>query len=81
MNNQTMTHIDILRMLKEIQVLPTLVHKSEATRLLHLVNANESNLRQLEFEGFVHYLLQLSMFIFSRKPIDLRMRPPIESLQ
>jgi hypothetical protein len=42
---------------------------------------NNKDLKSIEFEGFVYYLLQVAMLSFGREPINLSGQPPVESIK
>mgnify|MGYP006897565306 CR=1 FL=1 len=58
--------------------------KDEAKTILRLVNSiilgDKREGKALTFDAFTSYFLQIAMFIFSRAPINLSQKPPIESV-
>ena len=81
---ETMSLAEAIIMLKKNSIIPDLLHKDEAKTLLRLVNSHilgdKREGKSLTFEAFNSYFLQVAMFVFSREPINLSQKPPIESV-
>jgi len=81
---ETMSLGEAITMLKQNSIIPDLLHKDEARTLLRLVNAHilgdKREGKALTFEAFNSFFLQVAMLVFSRAPINLSQKPPIESV-
>ena len=81
---ETMSLAEAIIMLKKNSIIPDLLHKDEAKTLLRLVNSHilgdKREGKSLTFEAFNSYFLQVAMLVFSREPINLSQKPPIESI-
>ena len=82
---EVMTLTDYMIMLKRNSVVPDLMNKDEAATILRLVNSYISGDKRegkaITQKHFPHLFLQVAMFAFSRDPINLSQRPPLESLK
>ena len=63
--HKTITLAEIIKCLKENHIMPTLISKTEAQLVLRKININQSDLKSTDFEGFVFFLLQTAMLVFS----------------
>ncbi len=79
--HKEITLAELLKCLKENHILPSLITKKEASTVLRKINISQSDLKSTDFEGFVFYLLQVAMLVFSRNPINLSARPPAELIK
>lgn len=81
---ESMSLAEAIVMLKKNSIIPDLLHKDEAKTILRLVNSvllgDKREGKSLTFEAFNSYFLQIAMFVFSKEPINLSQKPPIESV-
>jgi hypothetical protein len=60
--------------------MPFLINKNEVSTLVKLINNSKGDIKSLDFEGFVHFFLQLCMLSLNRNPINLSGEPPLQTL-
>ena len=75
---------EILKMLKDNRLYPEAINKDDLAALIRLINQktlHRSSLDTLPFEGFVEFLFQVAIFVYSRPPKDLQHLPPVESMK
>ena len=80
---QTISTGELLRMLKEHELLYSHVSREEVTTLVRLLNVQQrrAELTTLAAESFEPFVLQTAVLAFSRPPLDLSGLPPLAQVQ
>ena len=82
---QIITAAEMTKMLKEHNHMPQLISKEEITQLIKLINTQfarkRSGLLNLDFQGYIDFLVQMALIVYNRPPCDLSGLPAIECLK